>query len=243
MSEESSEGKDTLKIIDGTLEAVEKIFNQFTDVLRTARKELMELEKDREKLSKETKYLESAKSQLEESKNKLETEKMELEQEKNHLEKDKNQLEEETKKLEKEKKERDMKIGSMTEEQERLLKEYESLKVDLKKLAKIAEESQEAEFNFERIKALLSIYAVLIDEIWQGQPHYRILLALHGDKEEMSRDSIQKTTGISGVMVLRAIHELTNVGLLDFDENSGMLRLKKRLFDKKDLEHKDSKKN
>ncbi|MHA1689612.1 MAG: hypothetical protein ACTSUN_09805 [Promethearchaeota archaeon] len=59
----------------------------------------------------------------------------------------------------------------------------------------------------------------------------------------MSRDAIQKTTGISGVMVLRAIHELANVNLIEFDEESGIIRLKKRLFDKKDLEEKEKKKN
>ena len=34
------------------------------------------------------------------------------------------------------------------------------------------------EFNFERIKALLSIYTVLIEKIFQGQPHYRILSSI-----------------------------------------------------------------
>ncbi len=234
-----TEEKDTLKKIDGTIDIVEKIFTQFTEVLKSARDELTELEKDKETLSQETKLLENEKIQLEQEKNKLEIEKKELEQEKIQLVTDKDALEKETEKLEKEKKEQDQKIGSLTEEQQRLLKEYETLKVELKKLAKIAEESHEAEFNFERIRALLSIYAVLIEEIWQGQPHYRILLALHGDKEEMTRDEIQKTTGISGVMVIRAIHELDNVDLVEFDEDSGIIKLKKRLFNKKDLEEKE----
>ena len=137
----------------------------------------------------------------------------------------------------------DQKIGSLTEEQQRLLGEYESLKVELKKLAKVAEEAEETEFNFERIKALLTIYAVLIEEIWQGQPHYRILLVLHGDKEEMSREEIKKTTGISGAFVLRAVQELAKVDLVEYNEDTSTVKLKRRLFKREELEEKERKRN
>ncbi len=228
-----SKEKNTLDIIDGTLEAVKNIFTQFTDVLKTAKNELITLEKDKSLLSNDKQQLEGEKDQLEEEKIKLESVKKKLEQDKIQLEQDKRKLEEETKQLEKEKQERDQKIGILTEEQMKLLDEYEKLKVELKKFVKIAEEQEEAEFNFDRIKALLSIYRVLLEEIWQGQPHFRILLTLHGDKEEMSREEIKTTTGISGAMVLRAIHELANVYLLEYDEDKDMVKLKKRMFEKK----------
>jgi len=112
--------------------------------------------------------------------------------------------------------------------------------VELKKLAKVAEESQESEFDFERIKALLSITQLLISEIWQGQPHYRILLTLHGDREKMSREQIKNTTGIAGAMVLRAVHELAKIGVLEYDEDTAMVTLKKRIFAKKSLKEKES---
>ncbi|MBA7668473.1 hypothetical protein ES703_76585 [subsurface metagenome] len=230
-----SKEKNTIDIIDGTLEAVKNIFTQFSDVLKTAKNELITLEKDKSLLSNDKQQLEGEKDQLEEEKIKLESVKNKLEQDKNQLEQDKKKLEEETKKLEKEKQERDQKIGTLTEEQMKLLDEYEKLKVELKKFVKIAEEQEEAEFNFDRIKALLSIYRVLLEEIWQGQPHFRILLTLHGDKEEMSREEIKTTTGISGAMVLRAIHELANVHLLEYDEDKGMVKLKKRMFEKKSI--------
>ena len=220
-----SEEKQTKDVIDDTIAAVEHI----VDSLKQAKEELIKLERDKEALSNETKSLEE--------------EKEELEAEKQQLENDKIKLEEETKKLEKEKEERDQKIGSLTEEQQRLLGEYESLKVELKKLAKVAEEAEETEFNFERIKALLTIYAVLIEEIWQGQPHYRILLVLHGDKEEMSREEIKKTTGISGAFVLRAVQELAKVDLVEYNEDTSTVKLKRRLFKREELEEKERKRN
>ena len=223
--------KSTLHIIDGTLKSVEDNFKKFIDVLEAAKTELIELEKEKKFLNNDKNLLEEEKTQLEQATRMLESEKLNLEQEKR-------KLEEETKKLEKEKQERDQKIGQLTGEQLKLLDEYKNLKIELKKFAKIAQNQEDAEFNFDRIKALLSITQLLIEEIWQGQPHYRILLILHGDKAEMTREEIKNTTGISGAMVLRAVHELVNIDVLEYDEDNSMVKLKKRLFAKQALEEK-----
>ena len=147
-------------------------------------------------------------------------------------------MEEATNQLEKEKKERDQKIGSLSEEQHRLLKEYASLKVELKKFAKIAEESQDADLNFERIQALLSIFRVLVEKIWQGQPHYKVLKVLHGEKAVMTREELKNTTGIGGAYILRAIQELANVDLVEHDIDTGTVTLRQRLYSKKALDKK-----
>ena len=221
----------TLNIIDETIQAAESSFKEFIDILETSRTALIKLETDKAELSKVKEKLETEKIQLEEAKSKLENEKQQLEV-------DKKKLEEETKKLELEKQERDKKIGSLTEEQMKLLDEYKTVKVELEKFMKVAEEAEEAEYNFERVRALLSIYTVLVSEIWEGQPHYRILKILHGDKESMSREEIKNTTGISGAFVLRAVQELANVDLVDYDMETSTVKLKERLFPKKALDEK-----
>ncbi len=226
----SNEDK-TLNIIDETIQAAEASFKDFIDVLETSRTALINLETDKIELSKEKEKLELEKKQLEEAKNKLESEKK-------LLETDKKKLEEETKKLELEKEERDQKIGSLTEEQMKLLDEYQKIKVELEKFMKVAEEAGEAEYNFERVRALLSIYSVLVSEIWQGQPHYRILMTLHGEKEEMTREQIKTTTGIGGAFVLHSVQELAKVGLVEYDMDTSTVKLIKRLFPKKALEQK-----
>jgi len=226
MSEES-----TLSIIDGTLKSVEDNFKKFIEVLEAAKTELIELEKEKKLLGNDKNLLEQEKTQLEQATRMLESEKLNLEQEKR-------KLEQETQKLEKEKQERDQKIGQLTGEQMKLLDEYKNLKIELNKFAKLAQNQEEAEFNFDRIKALLSITQLLIEEIWQGQPHYKILLVLHGEKDHMTREEIKNTTGISGAMVLRAVHELANIDVLEYDEDNSMVTLKKRLFAKNALEEK-----
>ena len=230
--------KKTLEIIEGTLLSVSENFQKFIEVLETAKNELIVLEKDKEELSREKELLEGEKDQLEEATKILENDKKQLELEKTNLETEKKKLEEATNQLEKEKQERDQKIGSLTEEQKRLLKEYASLKVELKKFAKIAEESQESDLNFERIQALLSIFRVLVEKIWQGQPHYRVLKVLHGEREVMTRDELKNTTGIGGAYILRAIQELANVDLVEHDIDTGTVTLKQRLYSKKALDKK-----
>ena len=226
-----SEKDNTLNIIDKTLSGVETYFQEFIEVLKKARNELAELEQEKSTLRQETDVL--AKEKI-----KLESEKSSLESEKKLLELDKMKLEESTEKLEKEKQERDQKIGDLTGEQMKLLDEYKKVKVELQKFMTSAEEAEHAEFNFERVRALLSIYSVLVSEIWQGQPHYRILMVLHGQKLTMSREEIKNTTGISGAFVLRAIQELAKVGLVEYDMDTNIVKLKKRLFPKNALEEK-----
>jgi len=219
-----SEKKSATEIIESSLRSVEDNFKQFIDVLETAKTELITLEKDREQLSQDKKT--------------LEMEKVQLEQEKAKLEKDKQILEQETQKLELEKQERDQKIGTMTEEQKRLLKEYEKVKIELAKFAKLAEEAESQDLDFERITALLSIFRVLVEKIWQGQAHYRILMTLHGEKEIMTRDELKNTTGIGGAYILRAVQELANVELVDHDIDTSQVSLRQRLYSKKALDEK-----
>jgi chromosome segregation ATPase len=219
-----SEKKNASEIIENSLRSVEDNFKQFIEVLETAKTELVTLEKDKEQLSRDKKT--------------LEMEKVQLEQVKAKLEKDKQILEEETKKLELEKQERDQKIGTMTEEQKRLLKEYEKVKIELSKFAKLAEEAESQELDFERITALLSIFRVLVEKIWQGQPHYRILMVLHGEKETMTREELKNTTGIGGAYILRAVQELANVELVDHDIDTSQVTLRQRLYSKKALDEK-----
>jgi chromosome segregation ATPase len=226
-----SEKKNASEIIENSLRSVEDNFKQFIEVLETAKTELVVLEKDREQLSRDKELLEGEKLQLEQATKMLEADKSQLELEKANLENEK-------KKLEQEKQERDQKIGSLTEEQKRLLKEYASLKVELKKFAKLAEEAESQDLDVERITALLSIFRVLVEKIWQGQPHYKVLKVLHGERKVMTREELKNITGIGGAYILRAVQELANVDLIEHNIDTGTVTLKQRLYSKEAMEKK-----
>ena len=180
--------------------------------------------------------LEDEKAKLEEERAKLKLEKQRLEMNTKRLEETKKQLEADKAQLERDKLSRDQTIGAMTDEQRKLLDEYAKLKIELQKFAQSADETTQTEYNFNIIKALLSIYRVLIEEIWEGQPEYKILLNLHGKKEVMSRDELKMATGVGGAFVLKALNELNRIGLLNYNMDTDMAQLKKRLFPKTDLD-------
>ncbi len=126
-------------------------------------------------------------------------------------------------------------IVSMKQEQSKLLEEYEKLKVELKKFASAAEEAKDTEYNFDKIKALLAIYSVLIEQIYSGSAEYKVLLTLHGEKEVMTKDELKNTTGIGGAFILNAINGLNRVGLVIYNPDTQAVKLKRRLFPKEIL--------
>lgn len=160
----------------------------------------------------------------------LNRERIELKVERNKMQIEIEELANERKKLEEEKKKKDEKISALTADQKEILEKYHEIESQLKKFSTIAQEFEKGEFKFDDVKALLSIYVTLLEEIFQGQPHAKILYTLHGQKTEMSRDDIKKTTGISGAMVLRALHELSAANLVKFDMDTNIAKLVKRIY-------------
>ena len=147
-----------------------------------------------------------------------------LGQQKKILEEQKIDLEQKAKKQEKE-------ISGLTHDQMELLKEYEGVKEELKKITLMA--SGEDEFNIENMRATLSIYRVLLEEIYSSQPHFKVLFLLHGATDEMTVDQLKGASGIGGAMILRACHELHRADLIKFDEDTHVAKLIKRFFPKK----------
>ncbi|QEE17657.1 hypothetical protein DSAG12_03494 [Promethearchaeum syntrophicum] len=147
-----------------------------------------------------------------------------LEHQKKILEDQKIELEQKAKKQAKE-------ISGLTNDQMLLLKEYESVKEELEKITRMA--SGEDEFRIEDMRATLSIYRVLLEEIYSSQPHFKVLFLLHGATDEMTVDQLKGASGIGGVAILRAIHELNRAELINFDEDTHVAKLIKRFFPKK----------
>jgi hypothetical protein len=122
------------------------------------------------------------------------------------------------------------KVSALTEEQRDILEHYAEIEGELKKFSGLVVQFDEKELKFDDVKAMLSIFTTLLEKIFQGQPHARILYALHGEASSMTRDKLKNTTGISGAMVLRAIHELAKADLVTYDEDTGLVTLVQRIY-------------
>lgn len=214
---------EALQSVEDTQQTFAKLFKDLSQVLRDTKAELVALEKQKAALEQEKKNLENERDAIESHKELLELEKQKLTGDKDALEREKAQL----------KADRDYKaekLGEAEKQQAQLLEEYATLKADLQKLTKIADEKDKDKTSFEKIKTTLRIYVTLLDKIYAAMPHFRILYLLHGQKEEIHRDTIKDATGISGAMVMRSLHELRKAHLVDYDDETGKARLIERFF-------------
>lgn len=139
-------------------------------------------------------------------------------------------LDAEKSRLDQIRKEQENKISGMTDEQAKLLKEYEAVKEELEKFTRMA--VADGEVRIEDMKATLTIYRILLEEIWQSQPHFKVLWLLHGDQEEMDVDQLKGASGIGGAMILHACHELAKANLITFSMETKKAKLIRRLFPK-----------
>lgn len=221
----------SLKSIDEALETVQTTKGTFTQIFENLSNVLNETRTAIEQLKQEKETLTNEKKSLVEESTLLTMATEQLERDKKVLEKERTALEEEKVTLQRERDEKAEKLGEVSEKQRKLLNEYLALKKDLEKLSKIADSKSETEVSFQKIKTTLRIYITLLDRIYDAMPHFRILYLLHGQKEQIHRDTIKSATGISGAMVLRALHELDRAKLVKYDEDTGKAQLIERFFD------------
>ena len=106
-------------------------------------------------------------------------------------------LEEEKQNLELIKQEQESQISGLTDQQKQLLKEYAAVKEELEKFTRMAVEDG-GEIKLEDMQATLAIYRVSLEEIWQSQPHFKVLWLLHGDRDQMTVEQLKSASGISG---------------------------------------------
>ena len=77
----------------------------------------------------------------------------------------------------------------------------------------------------------MGIYIALLEKVFAGKPHAKILYLLHGDKAEMTREELTKATGFSPAIVRHSVSELFRADLIKLDEDKGIAQLVNRIYD------------
>jgi transcription initiation factor IIE alpha subunit len=77
---------------------------------------------------------------------------------------------------------------------------------------------------------LLDVYLVLMEQVFESGPHVRLLLMLHGDSEQFTLNDLTTASGISAIQVRQALFELRNANVLDFDDETQIVKLKQRFL-------------
>jgi chromosome segregation ATPase len=146
--------------------------------------------------------------------------------------------------LKEEAKELKSKLGeaeaSSTEAIDAIVKERDELRAEMNeittKLSRVSELYRETSAEKEALQEkvdvsdLLGIYIVLLETVFYGKPHARILYILHDVKKPITRKNLADSSGIMPAQVLKAIHDLANENLVSYNEDTQQVTLKKEIM-------------
>ena len=122
---------------------------------------------------------------------------------------------------------------ALQRERDELRKEMDEINEQLGRVSELYREaSAEKEAMQEKVDVsdLLAIYITLIETVFYGKPHARILYTLHDVKTAITRKNIQSSTGIQPAAVLKAVHDLVAAELVSYDEDSQEVNLTKDIL-------------
>ncbi|MHA1652578.1 MAG: hypothetical protein ACTSYX_12155 [Candidatus Thorarchaeota archaeon] len=222
----STEREEIVKILNTLKDSITRLLEEKAkveaeaDEARNARREAEEKAWAAEEKVKElTKELEETTAKLLELEGKVTTIETELEAAKKKAEEIESTRDEEMKKLIEERDALKREMDEITEQLNRVSELYRETAAEKEKLQEKVDVSD-----------LLAIYITLIETVFGGKPHARVLYTLHNTGSAITRKNIESSTGIMATAVIKAIHDLRNAGLVSYDEETQEVRLIKDIF-------------
>jgi uncharacterized phage infection (PIP) family protein YhgE len=124
---------------------------------------------------------------------------------------------------------------ALQKERDELKREMDEITGQLTRVSELYRDaSAEKEAMQEKVDVsdLLAVYITLIETVFYGKPHARILYTLHDVKTAITRKNITSSTGIQPAAVLKAVHDLVAADLISYDEESQDVKLTKDVLRK-----------
>jgi chromosome segregation ATPase len=122
-------------------------------------------------------------------------------------------------------------VDQLRSENQKMKSELENVSQELGKVSKEFEHlTKEKDVKVETRK-ILALSITLLTEVFGAMPHSKLLFLLHGQKAEMSRDALAKASGISPAVVRKALADLKSAMLVDYDVETGQVKLLKRIYE------------
>ncbi|MHA1505669.1 MAG: hypothetical protein ACTSR0_00545 [Candidatus Asgardarchaeia archaeon] len=134
------------------------------------------------------------------------------------------------KNLERENKSLEGEISKLRQENDKLNRELSMISEQLKRISSLYQEVSKEKEDVSNMRDLLSIYITLLENVFYGKPHARVLWLLHGAKSIMKRSEIVEASAFQPAVIRKAIFDLANAGLVDYDQAKDVVSLKKKLF-------------
>lgn len=124
-------------------------------------------------------------------------------------------------------------VDAIRQERDELKKEMAEINDQLGRVSELYREASEEKKALQEkvdVSDLLAVYITLIETVFYGKPHARILYTLHDVKTAISRKNIASSTGIMPAAVLKAVHDLANADLVKYDEETQDVELTKDIL-------------
>lgn len=190
------------KLIDNTLNQVKNNFQSITNQLKEKDEELQRLKTELENLNKK----------IGEQKQEIET-----------LTKDLETAKEKSSRSEEE-------IQKMEKENIEMKRELSGIQEQLSKISEMYRELSHKKDEAIDVRELLTIYITLLEQVFAGMPHAKVLWLLHGAKSTLNRNELTKTSGVQPAVILKSIHDLQQAKLVQYDMNSQDVKLLRKLY-------------
>jgi hypothetical protein len=200
------------------------------ELLNEFQNSIVKLMDERDKLSSENEELRTSKREAEEKAWAVEEKVKELT---NDLETAKNEAASLKAKADEAESSKGEAVSALQAERDELRKEMDEIQEQLGRVSELYREaSAEKEALQEKVDVsdLLAIYITLIETVFYGKPHARILYTLHDVKTAITRKNLVSSTGIQPAAVLKAVHDLANADLVSYDDETQDVELTKDIL-------------
>ena len=120
-------------------------------------------------------------------------------------------------------------LENLSEDKKLVENERNYLSQELARVGKLFEELTGKTAKQEDLQGILNIYLTLMEEVFSGRAHFKVLSIMHGEKEIWNRKELVTSTGFSEIIIRKVLGELTRANLIDYDEEQATCKLVRRI--------------
>lgn len=121
-------------------------------------------------------------------------------------------------------------VGSLQQEKDSAVEKLKQMEREMSELSSVYEDLKDRKDIEINLQEVMKLYVILTEQVLDGSTHIKILTLLHGAKERMTKEELSKASGIQPAATLRAIFDLRNNGLVEYNEEADKVKLVRRLF-------------
>ncbi|MGQ9721948.1 MAG: hypothetical protein ACUVXA_11570 [Candidatus Jordarchaeum sp.] len=121
-------------------------------------------------------------------------------------------------------------VRKMELENIKMKQELQGIQEQMSKISEMYREMSKKKDEAIDVRELLTIYVTLLEQVFAGMPHAKVLWLLHGARSNLSREELTKTSGVQPAVVLKSIHDLQHAKLVQYDMSNQNVKLLRKLY-------------